>query len=215
MAELDDIKKLSPEERIKRLKELEEERKKEIQEAEKLMKSSEDEIVVQEKIRRDIPIPQLKAVDVDHLFSAAEKQMFESKHGQRQKGLKDMVADAKPQKKEGILPEALPLEETVAMEQANVTQEQLQSQQEYLHQLAMTPLEKIHQEAQEIYRQFKDQGYTTQEQQQRAAELYQAVQIKEQAASSGEYNAAKQIIEEIDPTKRMLNILGGYKESPR
>ena len=85
---------------------------------------------------------------------------------------------------------------------------------EYLQQLAMTPLEQLHQEAQDIYKQFKDQGYTTQEQQQRAAELYQAVQMKEEAAKSGNYDAAKQIIDDIDPTKRMLNMLGGYKEVP-
>ena len=214
MAGLDDIKKLSPEERIRRLKELEEERKKEIKEAEELMKSSKDEIVVQEKIKRDIPIPQLKAVDIDHLFSRAEKEMFEAKHGQRQKGLKDIVTDVKPQKKEEVLPEALPLEEAVALEQAQLTEEQLRNQQEYLQQLAMTPLEQLHQEAQDIYKQFKDQGYTTQEQQQRAAELYQAVQMKEEAAKSGNYDAAKQIIDDIDPTKRMLNMLGGYKEVP-
>jgi hypothetical protein len=40
----DELKKLSPEERLKRLKELEEERKKEIEEAEDLIKRTEAEI---------------------------------------------------------------------------------------------------------------------------------------------------------------------------
>ena len=51
VANLKEIKKLSPEERIKRLKKIEEENKKEINEAEKLIKDSIREINIQEEIK--------------------------------------------------------------------------------------------------------------------------------------------------------------------
>lgn len=76
--ELEDIKKLRPEERIKRLKELEEKRKQEIETAEELIRSSEQELRVEEELR-DIPIPQVKAVDIEQLFGAEEKQIFRAK----------------------------------------------------------------------------------------------------------------------------------------
>ena len=80
MVEIKDIKKLSPEERIKKLKELEEQRKKEIEEAHKLLKTSEDEVEEKRKLKENIPIPQLTSVDVGSLFSKEEKDLFETKH---------------------------------------------------------------------------------------------------------------------------------------
>lgn len=92
--DLSDIKKLPPEERIKKLKELEESRKKEIEEARKLAAESEHEIALEE-IKRDIPIPQLTAVDVDTLFSQEEKDIFKSKRftGEKIKSPKEIVPE--------------------------------------------------------------------------------------------------------------------------
>ena len=92
--DLADIKKLPPEERIKKLKELEAERKKEIEEARKLAAQSEHEIALEE-IRRDIPIPQLKAIDVDTLFTQEEKDLFKSKRftGEKIKTEKEIVPE--------------------------------------------------------------------------------------------------------------------------
>lgn len=90
--DLDDIKKLPPEERLKKLKELEESRKKEIEEARKLAAESEHEIALEE-IKRDIPIPQLTSVDVDMLFSQEEKDIFKSKRftGEKIKEQKEVI----------------------------------------------------------------------------------------------------------------------------
>lgn len=79
MAKLDELKRLSPQERIRKLKELEEERKKEIEEAEKLIKESNVEIEEERKELERIPIPQLKAVDIQGLFTVEEKEMFKVK----------------------------------------------------------------------------------------------------------------------------------------
>ncbi|MFO8015505.1 MAG: hypothetical protein R6U32_00210 [Candidatus Woesearchaeota archaeon] len=81
MVEFDEeeLKKMSPEERLKALKKLEEKGKEEIEAARKLMAESEREIEVKEEHKRDMPIPQLAAVDVDSLFSSEEKQIFRTK----------------------------------------------------------------------------------------------------------------------------------------
>lgn len=81
MADLntDELKKLSPERRLQVLKELEEKSRKEIEEARKLMVESEREIEIKEEIERDMPVPQLAAVDVDSLFTPEEKELFRTK----------------------------------------------------------------------------------------------------------------------------------------
>jgi len=79
MGDLDDLKKLSPEDRVEKLKEIEEKNKKEIEEAQKLMTESMRELESVEEMKRDIPIPQLTSVDVDTLFGTEEKEMFKTK----------------------------------------------------------------------------------------------------------------------------------------
>lgn len=79
MGDIDELKKLSPSERVEKLREIEERNKKEIEEARKLMTESLREIEVEDELKRDIPIPQLTSVDVDSLFGQEEKDMFKTK----------------------------------------------------------------------------------------------------------------------------------------
>ena len=65
--ELEEIKKLSPEERIKKLKELEEQHKKELEEAKKLIQESVEEIK-RDEIAKQIEIPEQEQVNIDELF---------------------------------------------------------------------------------------------------------------------------------------------------
>jgi hypothetical protein len=77
MSEIEEIKKLDPEERIKRLKKIEQGRKKEIEEAEALIRDSMREIGdVTEK--KHAPIKQVTAMDVSQLVTAEEKRMFKT-----------------------------------------------------------------------------------------------------------------------------------------
>ncbi len=76
---VDDIKKLSPAERIKRLKELEEARKKEIEEAEQLIRETALEMAEAEE-KRHIPIPEARATDLSTLDTAEEKQIVSTHH---------------------------------------------------------------------------------------------------------------------------------------
>ena len=68
-----DLAKLSPQERIKKLKQLEEERKKEGNEIERLIKESMQEIRT-EKLAEDIT-PEQKPVDISRLFESGGEQL--------------------------------------------------------------------------------------------------------------------------------------------
>ena len=79
MTEIDELKKLSPSERIARLKELEEKRKNEIEEAEALIKESEREITIEDELRK-IPIPHAKFFDVSELGMVSPEGKRAAKH---------------------------------------------------------------------------------------------------------------------------------------
>lgn len=69
MAKLDkkELEKLTPAERIKRLKKIEEENKKEIEEAEKLIKQTQADIE-RESITESVKVPETKPIDIGSLF---------------------------------------------------------------------------------------------------------------------------------------------------
>jgi len=77
MSEIEEIKQLTPEERIKRLKEVEEERKREIEEAETLIRDSMREISEASE-KRHAPIKQVTAHDISQLLTSEEKRMFKT-----------------------------------------------------------------------------------------------------------------------------------------
>lgn len=67
----EELKKLSPEDRLKKLKELEQESKKEIDEAEDLIKRTEAEIEHNKNIP-NIEVPKIEPVDISRMFEAPE-----------------------------------------------------------------------------------------------------------------------------------------------
>ncbi len=103
-----DLKKLTPQERIKRLKDLEEARKKEIEEAEQLISESEKELEDEE--RKRIPIPEAKATELSTLETIEGKQLVATHHfiqaqvqspsleeaRQRPKSLEEVAAEEAP-----------------------------------------------------------------------------------------------------------------------
>lgn len=79
VSKLKELRNLPPEERLKRLKEIEERNKKEIEEAHRLMQESENEIASDDLEKEQTPIPQLKATDIDSLVGEEEKRIFATK----------------------------------------------------------------------------------------------------------------------------------------
>lgn len=155
VADLKEIKKLSPEERIKRLKKIEEENKKEINEAEKLIKDSIREINIQEEIK-DLPIPQIKAVDIESLFSPEEKEVFAAK---RYENIRQRPAEEETTETS--------LEKTVEQEKPEVTKEELAAHTQYqvlANELRREPTENVMQRVEGIYNQIRETGEITREQ---------------------------------------------------
>ncbi|MBI1969446.1 hypothetical protein HYS48_02015 [Candidatus Woesearchaeota archaeon] len=76
MAELKELKDLTPEERIARLKKLQEEKEKEIEEAKTLLTETFKELEDREEEKLKVPIEQVKAEDESILFTEEEKQIF-------------------------------------------------------------------------------------------------------------------------------------------
>ena len=109
--EIEKLKKLNPAERIKRLRVLEEQKKKEIEDAETLMK----EAVVEETERaeedRQIPVPHMKAESPDMLETIEAKLLWAAKRGV-----------SLPSKKTGAAPEetSSPRELESAVEESQI-----------------------------------------------------------------------------------------------
>ncbi|MAG15838.1 hypothetical protein CMO88_02150 [Candidatus Woesearchaeota archaeon] len=104
MSELEEIKKLDPEERIKRLKEIEEGRKREIEEAESLIRDSMREIGDAEE-KKHAPIEQVKARDISQLATAEEKSIFKTARFEGDKKIEELgetVAEAEMQNLEEL-----------------------------------------------------------------------------------------------------------------
>lgn len=164
--EMKDIKKLSPQERLKKLKELEEKSKKEIAEAQKLIKQSEGEIEQENKFKEKVPIPQLIAEEERTLESEEAKEMFESQREISKSG----VGKVETKKKEFSLEEQL--------------------RKEHIENLAQKPAEQLKEMMADIYKRAEAQGgYMNQEQQGEVYNIAKAEQDKIYAMKSGEYPA--------------------------
>lgn len=116
MESLDEIRKLPPQKRIERLQQMEDERRKEIEEAEDLIRESQREIKETGR-RRDMPVDSMAAESFDQLFTEEEKQLLETKrflqrphaekrHSEEKKhgaasSLEDVAAEAPKRKEEG------------------------------------------------------------------------------------------------------------------
>ena len=120
MATIDELKKLSPDERIKRLKELEEERKKEIEEAEELIKETTQELADAEE-KKKIPIPQARATDLSSALTTVEEKQLVATHHL-------VTAEAPTRQPQNQQPQKT-LEE-VATEEASVQPQTQQAQQQ-------------------------------------------------------------------------------------
>ncbi|MBU3941489.1 MAG: hypothetical protein KKF74_01100 [Nanoarchaeota archaeon] len=204
VTKLNEIKKLSPEERIKRLKKIEEENKKEINEAEKIINDSIREINVKEEIR-DLPIPQIKAVNIESLFSSEEKEVFAVK---RYKDLR--VRHVEEETAE------IPLEETVEKEKPKATKEELAAHTQYqvlTNELRREPTENVVQELENIYHQAREGTGITGEQMTRAYAANVVARERQEDIERGTYGRIdEQISNQLDIARQIFkSIQDKYK----
>ena len=204
VTKLNEIKKLSPEKRIEKLKKIEEENKKEINEAEKIIKDSIREINVKEKIR-DLPIPQIKAVDIESLFSPEEKEVFAVKR------YKDLVVRHAEEEKAEI-----PLEETVKQEEPRATKEELAAHIKYqvlANELRREPTENVVQELENIYHQVIEGTGVTGDQMTMAYAANVVARERQQEIERGTYGRLdEQVSNQLDIARQIFkSIQDKYK----
>ena len=198
--EINDAKKLSPKERIEKLKQIQEKNKEEIEEAQKLLKEAEDEAEIEEELK-DIPIPQLKAVDIEGLFSPEERELFKAKRfesGKKKVDEESEVEDESLQKKtelENIAETAPRLD--IAEEQRNVN---------YIQSLSQKPTEHLYSRTKELYQDFKSQGYLSATQQEEMNNIQYANHKKLDDIEAGKYHeVSKEVANEMVLIERMKN----------
>lgn len=185
--EIDKIKNMTVEERIKKLKELEKKNKDEIKKAQDMLRESEEELEEKEKEKAKIPIPQLKAVDIEGLFSEEEKQIFKAKRFREEK---------KEEKEE--------LEETVSEEEKKLTPEQIeQVQHQYADKLSLQPVNQLYNKINEIRENISSTGYMSEVQQNEINNIEYALDKKKEAIESGEYNPSEYAANKLVATQNI------------
>ncbi|PIN75940.1 hypothetical protein COV17_03385 [Candidatus Woesearchaeota archaeon CG10_big_fil_rev_8_21_14_0_10_36_11] len=184
MAE-DSLKNIPPEERIKKLKELEKKKKQEIEEAQKAIRESEKEITEKRKWKDKVPIPELAKNDLVGL----------SEEGK------------------AVLKEWKGLEETVQKETTGIPTSSQRDHfevqaAEYIHALSQKPAEELLQSAESLNRMHDEKGYLTLEEQHEARNLYNALNEKESAGEAGFYGGFTEEVATITSmTKRVTGRL--------
>ena len=187
----EDLKNLPPEERIKRLKKLEEKKKKEIEEAKKEIKESQDELTERKKWQDKVPIPQVAVQDLKDL-TKEEKAIVEAHRGKKQP--EDIEAVLEEEKKEQLL-------EELAQEKVDLPPELMQS--DYTQQLSHKPMGDIYNEMTQINQAAEDKGYISREEERRVEDLSSAVEQKIEDIESGKYSLTEEVAMAVSVTRQI------------
>jgi len=195
--EIEKLKKLSPKERIGKLKKLQEKNKEEIEKAQKLLKQAEEEADIEEEMM-DIPIPQLKAVDIDELFTPEERELFKAKR----------FITGKPKKEEAAAAEEKAELEKIAETAPRLAREEEQQNIQYLQQLSQKPVDELFNRAKEIYNQFKENGYLSPDKQNEFTNIEYANRRKLEDIEAGKYTEiGQQVAREMVLIEKMKHAL--------
>lgn len=179
----DDLKNLQPEDRIKKLKELEQQKKKEIEEAHKQIRDSERELTEKQKIKEKIPIPQVARQDLKDL-TAEEQDIIRTHRGLKKEEKKSEVEE-KIEKADKKSKESADLE-FLAREKVDLPLQLMQS--EYTLHLSQRPMHDLYSEMTKINQAVEDKGYVNAEEQRRVQYLSSAVERKLDDIESGKYS---------------------------
>ena|SRR3989338_2056263 len=207
--ELEDLKNLSPDERIKRLKEIQERRKQEIEEAQELMSLTEEELKQREKEKEQLPIPQLKSDTFENLLGEADREMFRMKRFTTEKS---SISETKELKgAEGVAQqlEEVPLEETLRRDapQLGADQRAAMEKEQYVKQLAMLPTQQLYNAIKGIQESYQSNGILSDDQRADLYKLNKAMDEKADAIRAGEYNPSEYIKNEVDAGSSIINKL--------
>lgn len=195
----EELKNLHPEDRIKKMKELEEARKKEIEEARKIIRESEEEITERKKLAEKFPIPQAAQEDMEGLSDEGQDIVkMIKKVRKKNEEAKEETGGAGAEKKE-TLEEALekeaPKGPVLGVQYGSPGTASLMDQQtaHYIRELSQRPVETLQKEATYLAKSFEEKGYMTWNEQKRAQQIYEATNLKERAGEEGRYSFTEEV----------------------
>ena len=167
------------------------------------IKESETELEEDEKSKRQMPIPQLKAVDVGALFGKGtqEETLFKAKRfkdTERKEEIEGVVEEA-PQ-------EGTQLERTIAVERPSEAARQ-EAEKQYLAQLSRQPAEQLYSRMRDIYSQVQEAGYVSPDMMQEAVNISYAMQEKQADMQEGGYAGGDRVQEEIMASGNIIKAL--------
>ncbi len=199
----DNLKNLPPEERIKRLKKIEEEKKKEIAQAEKMIKESQDEITDRRSWLDKVPIPEV-ATDDSEALGEEGKQLLKTHKGITSKKEKDEKEEKIEEEKDSYkktseknisdLEETLQKDQRRAIPQAYELPHDLSAKQlnsEYVSQLSVAPVHELKERLASLYDSVDKRGYLTWEEHQVVEHTLSALERKTQAIDEGRYSPSQ------------------------
>lgn len=199
----DELKDLIPEEKIKKLKEIEKKKKEEIAEAQKMIKESESELTAQDEWQRKVPIPQVAINEISGL-SAAEKEVLDS-----HKGVTKVKVEKKEVVKEKPIKEEVTenLEEIAARERIVLSPEMLQNQ--YAVTLSQEPMQSLYQEMKNINQAVGEKGYISAAEERKIEYLSAATEKKLEDIEAGHYS----LTEELEQAAMLTKQIGSSLQS--
>jgi len=188
---VDDLKNFSPEEKLRKLKELQKKKKQELAEAEKEIKESEEELSDQQKFLEKVPIPEVTKEDLAGLSESAREILkmqrgFKGKKAETEEELDKNDEVSIDSLEEAVQNSALRLSSNVNYElpQADPL---LQMNVDYVMQLSQRPVEEIRRDVEYISKQVAEKGYVNPEEQRLLQYRAAAIEEKIKAGEVGNY----------------------------
>jgi len=233
-----DLEKLHPAERLKQLKELERKKKQEIEEAQRLILESEQELTEERKWRDKVPIPEVAKEELEGL-SEEGKAVLRAHRGLREKkqdeGIREKETTEENEEEKGEWKErgkearrgrprprgqASALEETVAQERSAQSAANVEYgirpgrplDVDYTQRLSQRPVEALYQEISGLRQEAEEKGYLSRAEVRRAEYLTGAVQEKFRAADEGRYSFSQETARAASLTQQIgIELQGRYK----
>ncbi|PIN78933.1 hypothetical protein COV16_05340, partial [Candidatus Woesearchaeota archaeon CG10_big_fil_rev_8_21_14_0_10_34_8] len=184
-------------------KDLEEKKKKEIEEAKQLLKQAEGEIATGIKQKRLEPIPEIKQEIPDDDLSEDGKQIFKTK--------KFFTGRTTPEEET-----EKPEEEDLSLEdqlRKDAPKFQPQPNDEYSLHLALEPIDKIQAQLGNMYHAEQEKGYVNPNEMYDLYKTQEALYDKAKAIEAGAYASQESVADKLDSAQQMIKKLMGHYQS--
>ena len=200
-----ELKNLPPQERIKRLKEMEEKKKKEIEEAQKLIKDSEKELNEIKRIEEKIPIPQVAKVNLKNA-TLEEKEFLKAHSGMKEENASEKEDKNKSDTKIKKISKEVELEQLLGGNREVSSAMNMQNTQ-YALGPSQIPMKDIYREMKNIYLEVGEKGYLNREEETRIRYLSSAVEKKLEDVEAGKYSLSEDVATAASLTQQISSRL--------